>query len=121
MNEFLNAILNVFLLNVLNNTLHINYNLISFNSKHIYFLTMNHTLTVSAAYGRDFKSKKEILNYWNSNRDFQNLGYFNSDINYSGSYINKQDAKRLEINSLMVRYKNLMNIAVIDVSKDTIK
>ena len=82
---------------------------------------MNHTLTVSAAYGRDFKSKKEILNYWNSNRDFQNLGYYNSDINYSGSYINKQDAKRLNINSLMVRYKNLMNIAIIDVNKDSIK
>ena len=76
---------------------------------------MHHTLTVSAAYGRDFKSKKEILNYWNSNKDFQNLGIS------QGAYINKQDAKRLEINCLMVRYKNLTNIAVIDVSKDSIK
>ena len=50
---------------------------------------MNHTLTVSAAYGRDFKSKKEILNYWNLNRDFQNL-----DPMVSGAYVNKQDAKR---------------------------
>ena len=107
--------LNVFLLNVLNNTLNINYFLISFNSKHIYFLTMNHTLTVSAAYGRDFKSKKEILNYWNSNRDFQNLGIS------QGAYINKQDAKRFKVGYLNVRYKNLMNIAVIDVSKDSIK
>ena len=108
--------LNVFLLNVLNNTLNINYFLISFNSKHIYFLTMNHTLTVSAAYGRDFKSKKEILNYWNSNKDFQNLG-----INNTSSYINKEDAKRFKVGYLNVRYKNLMNIAVIDVSKDSIK
>ena len=76
---------------------------------------MHHTLTVSAAYGRDFKSKKEILNYWNSNRDFQNL-----DI-YDSGYINKQDAKRLKVGYLNVRYKNLMNIAVIDVSKDSIK
>ena len=89
--------------------------MISFNSKHIYFLTMNHTLTVSAAYGRDFKSKKEILNYWNSNRDFINLG-----ITQTG-YINKQDAKRFKVGYLNVRYKNFMNIAVIDVSKDTIK
>ena len=77
---------------------------------------MNHTLTVSAAYGRDFKSKKEILNYWNSNKDFQNLG-----VNSYGSLINKQDAKRFKVGYLNVRYKNLMNIAVIDVSKDTIK
>ena len=107
--------LNVFLLNVLNNTLNINYFLISFNSKHIYFLTMNHTLTVSAAYGRDFKSKKEILNYWNENRDFQNLDIFET------GYINKQDAKRFKVGFLNVRYKNLRNIAVIDVSKDSIK
>ena len=105
----------MFLLNVLNNTFYINYFLISFNSKHIYFLTMNHTLTVSAAYGRDFKSKKEILNYWNSNRDFQNLG-----IQQTG-YINKQDAKKYKVGFLNVRYKNLMNIAVIDVNKDSIK
>ena len=104
-----------FLLNVSNNTLNINYFLISLHSKHIYFLTMNHTLTVSAAYGRDFKSKKEILNYWNSNKDFQNLGIS------QGAYINKQDAKRFKVGYLNVRYKNLMNIAVIDVSKDSIK
>ena len=77
---------------------------------------MNHTLTVSAAYGRDFKSKKEILNYWNSNRDFQNLG-----VNCYGSLVNKQDAKRFKVEYLNVRYKDLMNIAVINVSEDTIK
>jgi len=77
---------------------------------------MNHTLTVTAAYGRDFKSKKEILNYWNLNRDFQNL-----DPMVSGAYVNKQDAKRFKVGFLNVRYKNLRNIAVINVSKDTIK
>ena len=77
---------------------------------------MNHTLTVSAAYGRDFKSKKEILNYWNSNKDFQNL-----DPMVSGAYVNKEDAKRFKVGYLNVRYKNLMNIAVINVSEDTIK
>ena len=43
---------------------------------------MNHTLTVRNAYGRDFKSKREILEHYNSNKDFQNLGYANSDINF---------------------------------------
>ena len=104
-----------FLLNVLNNTLHINYFLISFNSKHIYYLIMHHTLTVSAAYGRDFKSKKEILNYRNSNRDFQNLDIFET------GYINKQDGKKYKVCFLNVRYRDLRNIAVIDVSKDSIK
>ena len=76
---------------------------------------MNHTLTVRNAYGRDFKSKREILEHYNSNKDFQNLG-----IN-QGAYVNKKDAKRFKVGYLNVRYKNLMNIAVIDVSKDTIK
>ena len=43
---------------------------------------MNHTLTVSGAYSTDFKNKKEILEHYNSNKDFQNLG-----IN-SGAYVN---------------------------------
>ena len=73
---------------------------------------MNHTLTVRNAYGRDFKSKREILEHYNSNKDFQNLGIS------SGAYVNKKDAKRFKVGYLNVRYKNLMKIAVIDVSKD---
>ncbi len=72
---------------------------------------MNHTLTVSNAYGRDFKSKREILEHYNSNKDFQNLGYANSVI------VNKQDAERYKVGYLRVRYNNLMKIAVINVSK----
>ena len=74
---------------------------------------MNHTLTVSNAYGRDFKSKREILEHYNSNKDFQNLNPM-----VSGAYVNKKDAKRFKVGYLNVRYKNSMNIAVIDVSKD---
>ena len=74
---------------------------------------MNHTLTVSNAYGRDFKSKREILEHYNSNKDFQNL-----NILTSGAIVNKQDAKRYKVGYLNVRYNNLMKIAVIDVSKD---
>ena len=73
---------------------------------------MNHTLTVRGAYSTDFKSKREILEHYNSNKDFQNLGIS------SGAYVNKKDAKRFKVGYLNVRYKNLMNIAVIDVSKD---
>ena len=73
---------------------------------------MNHTLTVRNAYGRDFKSKKEILEHYNSNKDFQNLGIS------SGAYVNKKDAKRFKVGYLNVRYNNLMKIAVINVNKD---
>ena len=73
---------------------------------------MNHTLTVRNAYGRDFKSKREILEHYNSNKDFQNLGIS------SGAYVNKKDAKRFKVTFLNVRYNNLMKIAVIDVNKD---
>jgi len=74
---------------------------------------MNHTLTVSNAYGRDFKSKREILEHYKANKDFQNLNVLTS-----GAIINKQDAKRFKVGYLNVRYNNLMKIAVIDVSKD---
>ena len=74
---------------------------------------MNHTLTVRNAYGRDFKSKREILEHYNSNKDFQNLNVLTS-----GAIVNKQDAKRYKVGYLNVRYNNLMKIAVIDVSKD---
>ena len=71
---------------------------------------MNHTLTVSNAYGRDFKSKREILEHYNSNKDFQNLSV-------TSGIVNKQDAKRFKVGYLNVRYNNLMKIAVIDVKK----
>ena len=73
---------------------------------------MNHTLTVRNAYGRDFKSKREILEHYNFNKDFQNLGIS------SGAYVNKENAKKYKVAFLNVRYNNLMKIAVIDISKD---
>jgi ABC-type lipoprotein release transport system permease subunit len=76
-------------------------------------LKMNHTLTVSNAYGRDFKSKREILEHYNANKDFQNL-----NVTVSGAIVNKQDAKKFKVGFLRVRYKNLMNIAMIDVLRD---
>jgi len=74
---------------------------------------MNHTLTVKNAYGRDFKNKREILEHYNANKDFQNLNVLTS-----GAIVNKQNAKRFKVGYLNVRYSNLMKIAVIDVSKD---
>ena len=74
---------------------------------------MNHTLTVRNAYGRDFKSKREILDHYNANKDFQNLNPF-----VNGAYVNKKDAKRFKVGYLNVIYNNLMKIEVINVNKD---
>ena len=73
---------------------------------------MNHTLTVRNAYGRDFKNKKEILEHYNSNKDFENLNVLETS-----AIVNKQDAERYKVGYLNVRYKNLQKIAVINVSK----
>ena len=59
---------------------------------------MNHTLTVRGAYSTDFKSKREILEHYNSNKDFQNL-----NITTSGAIVNKQDA-RMEIHNHLRAY-----------------
>ena len=73
---------------------------------------MNHTLTVSGAYSTDFKNKTQILEYYNSNKDFLNLGLS------QGAYVNKKDAKRFKVGYLNVRYSNLKKVAVIDVNTD---
>ena len=73
---------------------------------------MNHTLTVSNAYGRDFKNKSQILEHYNSNKDFQNL-----DVLTSGAIVNKEDAKRYKVGYLRVRYNNLKDVQIIDVKK----
>ncbi len=73
---------------------------------------MNHTLTVRGAYSTDFKSKKEILEHYNANKDFQNL-----DPMVKGAIVNKQDATRFKVGYLRVRYNNLRDVQIIDVKK----
>ena len=62
---------------------------------------------------KEVKSKKEILEHYNSNKDFQNLNPL-----VSGAYVSKENAKKYKVAFLNVRYNNLMKIAVIDISKD---
>ena len=61
---------------------------------------MSH-LVVQPAYGRDYKSKKAVLEDWDAGKDFR-VATIGPD---AGRYINKQDADRgnLEIN---VRYNS---------------
>ncbi len=66
-------------------------------------------LTLLPAYGRDYKSKKLIIEDLNSNKDFIESS--------SNSYINKQQFKELNITSFNVRYdqqRKITNIKIKD-------
>tara|TARA_R100000458_G_scaffold53368_1_gene55552 strand:- start:1192 stop:1410 length:219 start_codon:yes stop_codon:yes gene_type:complete len=69
-------------------------------------------LTLLPAYGRDYKSKKLIIEDLNSNKDFIESS--------SNSYINKQQFKELNISSFNVRYdqnRKITNIKTGDLKK----
>ena len=69
-------------------------------------------LTLLPAYGRDYKSKKLIIDDLNNNRDFLE--------STSMKYINKQQFKELEISSFNVRYdqqRKITNIKIKDLKK----
>ena len=70
---------------------------------------MTHSVTVRAAYGRDYKSQKEIKADWEAGKDFMNVGI------YGGGYINREDAKQAGIASITVRFKQDREICVIKV------
>ena len=61
------------------------------------------TLTVTPAYGRDYKSAKSVRAAWDSLKDFRIANPVNA------SYINKLDAKRFGV-KVYVRYDSLRKI-----------
>ena len=67
-------------------------------------------LTLTPAYGRDYKSGKEVQADWDAGKDFVINNAFSPD---DGRYINKTDAKPGMV--LNIRYKRLMNIKQIKV------
>ena len=69
-------------------------------------------LTLLPAYGRDYKSKKSIINDLNSLKDFV--------ISHTGQYINKPQFKEFNIISFNVRYdqqRKITNINIKDLKK----
>jgi hypothetical protein len=69
---------------------------------------MTKRITLVPAYGRDYKSKKAVLEDWNNNKDFQIADLFSGE---DGRYANKQDLPDYTVN---IRYKNLTQICVIN-------
>ena len=86
--------------------------MVSFRSKHIIFLQgllKMMYLTLLPAYGRDYKSKKLIIDDLNNNKDFLESSSLRA--------INKQQFKELNINSFNVRYdqqRKITNIKIKD-------
>lgn len=63
-------------------------------------------MTLTPAYGRDYKSKKAVKADWESGKDFTIADMFHPD---SGRYVNKADLDPGE--RVMIRYKRLTQIA----------
>jgi len=69
-------------------------------------------ITLLPAYGRDYKSKKLIIDDLNNNKDFLE--------STTRKYINKQQFKELNISSFNVRYdqqRKITNIKIKDLKK----
>ena len=63
-------------------------------------------MTVVPNYGRDYKSKKAVMEAWNNNIDFK--------IEPAGQAINKQDADRYQgCYPITVRYAGLKKVLII--------
>jgi len=69
-------------------------------------------LTCVPAYGRDYKSCKEVKADWDANKDFQISDPWFAE-GRAGRYINKADAQPGM--TLNIRFKRLANICVIKV------
>ena len=65
-------------------------------------------MTLVPAYGRDYKSKKEVLVDWNEGKDFiiQDMSAGKDD----GRYINRHDSPKISHN---IRFKRNMSVCVI--------
>lgn len=68
-------------------------------------------LTLVPAYGRDYKSKKEVLEGRDAGKDFEAVGID------AGGYINKPQAVQAGVGEVNIRYKKLTQVAVVRVGK----
>jgi hypothetical protein len=71
-------------------------------------------MTLTPAYGRDYKSKKAVLRDWNDGKDFTVSDMFSP---YDGKPTNKQDMEQSTETEVLIRYKNLTQIAAVSLNK----
>lgn len=71
------------------------------------------SITVSPAYGRDYKSKKALVTDWEANKDFIVEDVMNNWIllvQWCGKPINKQDAVKGGIITIKARYGKMRKV-----------
>jgi hypothetical protein len=67
-------------------------------------------LILTPAYGRDYKSAKEVAAAFAADKDFQV-----ATIGYGGGYTNRADLLNLGVQTVNIRYNKLRNVVVIPV------
>ena len=67
-------------------------------------------MTLTPAYGRDYKSKKEVEAAFAADKDFAV-----ADIMSGGGYTNRADLVSMGIRTVNIRYKALRSVAVVKV------
>lgn len=70
--------------------------------------------TLSGAYGRDYKSKKAVLEDWNAGKDFIIRDVFHS----GGTYVNRSDATAAGWTDVNIRYSRDTKVCVLKRRKD---
>ena len=66
-------------------------------------------MTISGAYGRDYKSKKAALVDFNADKDFRVRDVFSG----GGTYVNRADLVGGGVSTITLRYKRDAQVAVI--------
>lgn len=72
-------------------------------------------IQVEPAYGRDYKTKKEVLADWNAGKDFRVVDFFGGN---DGKAINLQDAQTEAASgplTMKIRYKGQTQVAMVEV------
>jgi hypothetical protein len=67
------------------------------------------SLTISGAYGRDYKSKKDVIVAWNGNKDFVIRSPYRS------GYINREDAIKHQLVTVHIRYMKDTRVVIVDI------
>jgi hypothetical protein len=69
--------------------------------------------TLVPAYGRDYKSKKELLADFAANKDFHLQTYNGS------TYVNREQVEQLKEREVMVRYSKCTKVTILKFSPKT--
>ena len=69
-------------------------------------------LTLTPAYGRDYKSEKAVEEDFNADKDFVAHSY---DPKQRGTYTNKNDLKQMGHKQVRIRYSKLSKVMIMEV------